>query len=801
MNDELQRRLKNCGNLPTLPGVAIQILQLCQDPNADLYGMAEAISHDPALSAAILRIVNSAYYGLSREIATLDHAVRLLGIDKIRTLALSFSIVGALRRNHKIGNHLSAFWRRSLISGVAARSLVRWAKTYDEEALVEAQLLQGTGATGIQEEVLFLAALLQDIGVLVLAEALSVEYEKLLAQSKNDHFRLVELEKEHLGLDHGEVGRWMAQQWHLPEVFELAFQRSHQPHQIEVAPEFRVTVQVVALSGLFADIWVMEGPTVATQYAMANAREMLDMDEDSVGKLLRTIAESLPEMSSLFRISVGDAEKLKSILEQAQETLLQAGIQISDTPESIEIKPGMNDAPDRTLRETLFDLATAAEAHVHQSISSNRVAPDGRIRCLRKKIDDPSSGAWHVEEVFKDQWFKVAHALCDEIKQLDLYSEARDSLPESSQHDPSSLDSFTLTVVSDTLSHPQDASEIQGRVDSFIAELQGHPPEFKATVELRGLVVSCPVLEFHSNGTQIALRKAEVSDLEKEYLAETTGQPKPAFPEPSAILSLEAANKSSAELQIMVQQALAILRLFGVGSVHSPCYSIECDSVTTPFSGIWQRNETVSNTLEYTIQNAVREELSRFWKSITRVLPRGFYDPSQSRQDHRTIAYQHYCDALFESSLVERRVSSVIMGLESLYSSADSELAYRLRTSVSKVLSLFGHEAIKVKRIIKDAYGIKGSFVRGDLLSAKRRRKLENHYGDLEVLASSVLDYLRLSILICLQGTWKKQSFIQAIEDSLVDSEQSRRLASLIRANAPDRKGKNLGGGPWTFHF
>ena len=362
MKDELHRRLEKCGNLPTLPGVAVQIIQLCQDPDADLHRMAETISLDPALSAAILRIVNSAYYGLSREIATLDHAVRLLGIDRVRTLALSFSIFGTLRQRHKGAGRLTTFWRRSLISGVAARSLVRWAKTSDEGVLIESEMLQGNGAPALEDEVLFLAGLLQDIGILVLREAFGEEYEEIFAQSGDDHLRLIELEKEQLGADHGEVGAWMARQWRLPEIFEFSLRGSHQPHQIEVSPELRITLRIVALSGLLADIWVMEDPTMATQYAMANATEMLDMDDEAVRNLLRTIADSLPETSNLFKIDVGDTDALNRILEQAQSALMEAEIQEVHESENIrlaaaQLKPHL---PASNVEEDSFDLTEQA---------------------------------------------------------------------------------------------------------------------------------------------------------------------------------------------------------------------------------------------------------------------------------------------------------------------------------------------------------------------------------------------------------------------------------------------------------
>ena len=175
MDSQILENLKACKSLPTLPGVAIQILALCQREEPDLPKLAQVIGQDPALSVRLLKIVNSPYFAVPRQVARLDHAVALLGVDAVRTLALTFSIVKSLRRNSTEGADLSRFWRRSLISGVAARQLGQWANLPDPEAL-------------------FLAALLQDIGILALKTAFPRKYNPLLTRSQGDHLALIELE-------------------------------------------------------------------------------------------------------------------------------------------------------------------------------------------------------------------------------------------------------------------------------------------------------------------------------------------------------------------------------------------------------------------------------------------------------------------------------------------------------------------------------------------------------------------------------------------------------------------------------
>lgn len=257
MDTEMQVRFANCKTLPTLPGVAIQILDLCEQEDVDFSRLAGVIAQDPALSARVLQIVNSPYYALPRRVATLDHAAVLLGAHAVRTVALGFSIVKGLRQDGTPDSDLSTFWRRALIAGVAARQLGQWAKTPDQE-------------------VLFLAALLQDIGMLALRSVFPSQYEEILIRSEGDHLRLIDIEKAELGTDHAEISGWLVAQWQLPKIFEVSLRGSHDPN--EVASKLLLPVQIVALSGLFADIWIIEDAIAAGKYAATSAREMLNME-------------------------------------------------------------------------------------------------------------------------------------------------------------------------------------------------------------------------------------------------------------------------------------------------------------------------------------------------------------------------------------------------------------------------------------------------------------------------------------------------------------------------------------------
>src|SRR4051812_19232902 len=92
MNQELIEQIRNCPTLPSLPAIALQVLELSQQEEVDLSEMARVISQDPAISGKILRTINSSFYGRSQSIGTVSHALVLLGLQAVKTLVLGFSL-------------------------------------------------------------------------------------------------------------------------------------------------------------------------------------------------------------------------------------------------------------------------------------------------------------------------------------------------------------------------------------------------------------------------------------------------------------------------------------------------------------------------------------------------------------------------------------------------------------------------------------------------------------------------------------------------------------------------------------
>ena len=370
MQPGIRERLEKCSSLPSLPAVAVQVLRLCQSEDLDLGQIAKVITNDPALSAKMLRLVNSPTYGLRQQVRTVSHALALLGVNAVRTLALSFSLANDLRRSRHPGIDLNIYWKRSALSAVAARELA---------AVV--------GMGGSKEEA-FLAGLLQDIGRLALARVAPEVYAPLSERAGGDHVVLEMLERGELGADHAEVGHWLTTTWNLPGPLCLAIAHSHGTAPPEGSPpEVVLLARVVAISGLLADVWVRDDPQEATVLAREQAVVLLGMTPPKLDEVLARMAAAMPEVSSLFDIDLGTSDQINAVLDEAQETLLMVSLgasrQVATARQAIDTLEAKTRAlQEESQRDPLTGLHNRARLDAFMAAELPTAARSGRPMSL-----------------------------------------------------------------------------------------------------------------------------------------------------------------------------------------------------------------------------------------------------------------------------------------------------------------------------------------------------------------------------------------------------------------------------------
>jgi HD-like signal output (HDOD) protein len=316
MDPQILQRIKNCKTLPAIPALPLQVLQMCRDDKANAQKVGEVISKDPSFVAKLLNVANSSFYGGSRhKVATVTHAVTLLGMNSIATLAFCFSLYRDLRKKGGGAFDHTHFWHRCILASLAAKILAKRVRV-------------------INQEEIFLAGLLQDLGVLVMSEAFGKEYGELYQKANQDHDVLEGLEQGRWKTDHCEIGAWLAETWELPEVLREAVRGSHNPFLASSEDEAtRLTIRCVALSGRLADMWCHPQTEMAIQTAVDLSQELLEIDSEGVLEVAGQIIEGIPDMSAFFQISLGKPEEIKKVLDLLEQTINEPAP--TETPEHV----------------------------------------------------------------------------------------------------------------------------------------------------------------------------------------------------------------------------------------------------------------------------------------------------------------------------------------------------------------------------------------------------------------------------------------------------------------------------------
>jgi diguanylate cyclase (GGDEF)-like protein len=309
MTPELEHRLARCETLPSPPAIAVRVLDLAQRSETGLGELADVLAKDPALTAKVLRIGNSAFYGQRRRCANLRQALVLLGLDAAVTVALSFSLFLSLRPDRGARRDYSGFWERALLSALTARVLAERLRRTDTEQV-------------------FLAALLQDIGVLALERVMPELYEGM-ASGPFAHRSALDLERQALGGDHAEVGGWLLTRWALPDPIPGAVAASHDP-SVRINGEVDAGfLHCVTLSGDLAELYLTpQGADIARVAGQAEA--MLGIDADGFCAVLEAIRDQGPEVQALFESEVVDNVEAGLILDQARETLALRNVRVME---------------------------------------------------------------------------------------------------------------------------------------------------------------------------------------------------------------------------------------------------------------------------------------------------------------------------------------------------------------------------------------------------------------------------------------------------------------------------------------
>ncbi len=208
LNAKIRSRLESLRELPAIPHVMTQVLNSLDNPNMSAAGLAQLIERDQALTARVLRVANSPFYGFARKISTIDLAVVVLGVNSIKEIILSLFIQKFFSRMRNSMFDLREFWKYSLFSGACCRLLAR---------------KLGYRLAGEA----FVSGLMHDIGVLIIVEHFSAKFKEIREYQKQKKCSMLDAENIILDTNHCDIGAWIAEKWNFPGKLCEAIQNHH----------------------------------------------------------------------------------------------------------------------------------------------------------------------------------------------------------------------------------------------------------------------------------------------------------------------------------------------------------------------------------------------------------------------------------------------------------------------------------------------------------------------------------------------------------------------------------------------
>jgi putative nucleotidyltransferase with HDIG domain len=220
--------VRRVSTIATLPEVTAKIVQTVEDPKSTAAALHKIVAHDPALVTRILKVVNSAFYGLPGQIGSIERAIVLLGLNAVKNIAVAASL-GQLFRGVKLCEGFTAkdLWTHSVAVAITSRELAREIKA------------------PIADEA-FLAGMIHDIGMLVALQVWPEQLRRVCETVQQNGGDFARLEREMNGADHQHLGAALCEAWKFPRSCQLVAGYHHRP--TELAADTRLLVSIVTVA-------------------------------------------------------------------------------------------------------------------------------------------------------------------------------------------------------------------------------------------------------------------------------------------------------------------------------------------------------------------------------------------------------------------------------------------------------------------------------------------------------------------------------------------------------------------------
>ena len=307
--DVIERLILGSENLPTLPGVALKVIEAFQRHEPDIQEIGDILSTDPSLTAKILKIVNSSIYGLPTKIASVHHAIKLLGIKAIKNLALSFALINTFQSDQSEVFDYKLFWKNSIIGATAAKLI--------------AEKLEPS----LADDAFFLG-LLQDIGILIQVHCIPRQYDLVLKEIGQSSNITPEAENQVLGFNHQEIGEYLTRSWELPKTLYLPIGYHHNPDKLPSAqPAVQTLTRILHLSSRFIGLLDANNRAMSLWSLKKTVNNFGLSAQMDVNEIWSDICNHTQQIFPVFDLNI-DKDEYIQIIETARSELAKLSVEM-----------------------------------------------------------------------------------------------------------------------------------------------------------------------------------------------------------------------------------------------------------------------------------------------------------------------------------------------------------------------------------------------------------------------------------------------------------------------------------------
>ncbi len=270
----LRHRIENIGSLPTVPDTLRKLSRIMEKPNVSLTEVASFVQSDPALTFRILKMVNSAVYGFPGRIASVSHAIMLLGLNVVKGLLLGVSVFELMQKA------MTGLYEHSMGCAAAARIIAQ--------------------KKGLREpEEAYVAGLIHDIGKVVMALEFTKAYEGALAFAETEHIAIMQAEKRFFADNHAALGGALSEKWRFPKKLTEAILYHHQPRSAVLFP---LETAIVHLADILTKARGLgfSGDQIVP-IVDDTAFDRLELSEEDIIDVFRELEESIEAMQEVLQ--------------------------------------------------------------------------------------------------------------------------------------------------------------------------------------------------------------------------------------------------------------------------------------------------------------------------------------------------------------------------------------------------------------------------------------------------------------------------------------------------------------------